>query len=101
MADNKEAVVFPTATQTPEALKVLDAYEKNSTTALEKLNEAIAKVEAQLKNLQDTRLVVNGQRELVLDMKKRLLAGELKPDTKALDPAMVPAQPAPAITPTV
>ncbi|NBQ70350.1 MAG: hypothetical protein EBU46_16555 [Nitrosomonadaceae bacterium] len=73
MADNNE-VVFPTTTQTPEALKVLDEYDKNATTALQKLSEAIEKVEAQLKNLQDTRLVVNGQRELVLDMKKRLLA---------------------------
>lgn len=85
MTDNNEAVVFPTTAQTPEALKVLDAYENNAVQALQKLGEAIVKVEAQLKNLQDTRLVVNGQRELVVDMKKRLLA---TPEGTAAAPAI-------------
>ena len=91
MAENEKAVVFPTAAQTPEALNVLDEYEKNATTALQKLSEAISKVESQLKNLLDTRLVVSGQRELVLDMKKRLLASPAIP---------APEAPAPTVQPT-
>lgn len=67
-----DSVVFPASTETPQALNLLDEYLRNADVAIQKLTEALTKSRVQVRNIEDSLLVVNGQKELALNMKQKM-----------------------------
>ena len=78
---NTEQAVLPTAPELPKVtakmsaediLKLVTTYMANADKTLVQLNQNIEKISEQLNKLQQMRLMVAGQRELVADMFGRI-----------------------------
>lgn len=85
MSDNTEQVVIPTAPELPpvsltmsreEIFKVVETYKNNADASLGKIQQNIDKLTEQLNNLQKMRLMVLGQRELVIDLFNKMTGQE-------------------------